>query len=204
MSNFHFYEPKDGHRLKHSPFKAIVAPRPIGWISSIDAQGRVNLAPYSFYNAIAEQPPMVMFSSYGKKDSFQNIEATKEFVVNLATFDTAAAMNVTSDALPHGINEMEVAGLKAAPCNIVKPPRVLSAPAALECKLLFTMTLKDLNGAETNNNLIVGQVVGVHIAEECIVDGVFDLTKAGTIARCGYLSDYVQVKEVFQVTRPKN
>lgn len=199
----YFYEPKNGHGLKHSPFKAIVAPRPIGWISSIDLEGRVNLAPYSFFNAIAEQPPMVAFSSYGRKDSLRNIEATGEFVVNLATKKLADAMNLTSEAVAYGVNEMELAGLVAEPCKLVKPPRVADSPAALECKLLFILPLKDLNGVETENNLVVGQVVGVHLSSDCIEDGIFNIVKAGTIARCGYVADYVQVKELFQLFRPK-
>jgi len=199
----HFYEPKNGHGLKHSPFKAIVAPRPIGWISSVDLEGRVNLAPYSFFNAVAEQPPMVAFASYGRKDSLKNIEATKEFVVNLATRKLAEAMNLTSDSIPYGVSEMELAKLKSAPSNIVKPPRVADSPAALECKLLFVLPLKDLDGVETLNNLVVGQVVGVHIASDCIEDGIFDIVKAGTIARCGYAADYLQVTELFQLFRAK-
>ena len=199
----HFYEPKDGHGLKHSPFKAIVAPRPIGWISTVDLDGKVNLAPYSFFNAIAEQPPMVVFGSYGRKDSLLNIEATKEFVVNLATRKHAEAMNVTSEEVLRGVNEMELAQLKPAPSRLVKPPRVADSPAALECKLLFTLPLKDLDGAETINNLVVGQVIGVHISEDCIEDGIFNIVKAGTIARCGYQGDYTQVTDLFRMTRPK-
>src|SRR3954468_1049372 len=124
MSETHFYEPRHGHGLPHDPFKAIVAPRPIGWISTVDAEGRVNLAPYSFFNAFCEAPPIVGFSSGGRKDSQRNAEATGEFVVNLAARRHAEAMNRTSAPLPHGVSEMEVAGLAAAPCRLVKPPRV--------------------------------------------------------------------------------
>jgi flavin reductase (DIM6/NTAB) family NADH-FMN oxidoreductase RutF len=119
----HFYEPRSGHGLPHDPFKAIIAPRPIGWISSIDPQGRVNLAPYSFFNAFCEVPPIIGFSSGGRKDSQRNIEATGEFVFNLATRKLALAMNLTSAAVAHGVNEMELAGLAAALCRLVKPPR---------------------------------------------------------------------------------
>ena len=122
MPDFHFYEPRQGHGLPHDPFKAIVAPRPIGWISSMDEQGRVNLAPYSFFNAFSESPPIIGFSSGGRKDSQRNIEATGEFVANLAMRKHAEAMNRTSAPVPHGINEMEVAGLAAAPSILVKPP----------------------------------------------------------------------------------
>src|SRR5262245_58067249 len=155
MSAFHFYEPKDGHRLPHDPFKAIVAPRPIGWISSIDAEGRVNLAPYSFFNAFCDSPPIVGFSSSGRKDSQRNVEATGEFAANLATRRQAEAMNRTSAPFPHGVNEFEAAGLRAAPSRLVKPPRVADAPAALECKLLLPLPLKDLDGRPTPNTLIL-------------------------------------------------
>src|SRR6478672_11479399 len=136
MSEFHFYEPKAGHRLPHDPFKAIVAPRPIGWLSTVDAEGRMNLAPYSFFNAFCDDPPIVGFSSTGRKDSQRNIEATGEFVANLATMRHAQAMNMTSAPVPHEVNEMELAGLTPAPSRLVKPPRVADAPAALECRLL--------------------------------------------------------------------
>src|SRR5437764_4581470 len=136
MSEFHFYEPRLGHGLPHDPFKAIVAPRPIGWISTTDPDGRVNLAPYSFFNAFCDAPPIVGFSSSGRKDSQRNVEATGEFVANLATRRQAEAVNLTSAALPHGVNEFEAAGLAAAPSRLVKPPRVADAPAALERRLL--------------------------------------------------------------------
>jgi flavin reductase (DIM6/NTAB) family NADH-FMN oxidoreductase RutF len=203
MSDTHFYEPRDGHRLPHDPFKAIVAPRPIGWISSIDAQGRVNLAPYSFFNAFCEAPPIVGFSSGGRKDSQRNIEATGEFVANLATRRHARAMNLTSAPFPHGVNEFEAAGLTAAPSRLVKPPRVADAPAALECKLLLVLPLKDLEGAPTAHTLILGQVVGVHIDPGFLKDGLFDIAAAGTIARCGYRGDYAEVTQVFEMLRPR-
>ncbi len=202
MSNFHFYEPRLGHGLPHDPFKAIVAPRPIGWISTVDAEGRVNLAPYSFYNAFSEAPPIVGFSSGGRKDSQRNIEATGEFVANLVTRKQAEAMNLTSAPFPHGVNEMERAGLAAAPCRLVRPPRVAEAPAALECKLLQVVPLRDLDGKLTANTLLLGQVVGVHIDKAYLKQGLFDLAAAGTIARCGYRGDYVEVTSVFEMMRP--
>jgi flavin reductase (DIM6/NTAB) family NADH-FMN oxidoreductase RutF len=202
MSTFHFYEPKHGHRLPHDPFKALVAPRPIGWISTVDADGRVNLAPYSFFNAFCESPPIIGFSSGGRKDSQRNIEATGEFVANLVTRKHAEAMNLTSAPLPAGANEMEFAGLAAAPSRLVKPPRVADAPAALECKLLLTLPLKDLDGRPTPNTLILGQVVGIHIDEAFLKDGRFDITLARTIARCGYQGDYAEVATLFEMLRP--
>ena len=202
MSQTHFYEPRHGHRLPHDPFKAIVAPRPIGWISTVDEAGRANLAPYSFFNAFCEAPPIVGFSSGGRKDSQRNIEATGEFVVNLATRKHAEAMNLTSAPVPHGVDEMKLAGLTAAPCRLVRPPRVADAPAALECKLLLVLPLKDLDGRPTPSTLVLGQVVGVHVDPAYLKDGLFDLVAAGTIARCGYRGDYAQVTELFEMLRP--
>lgn len=202
MTETYFYEPSRGHGLPHDPFKAIVAPRPIGWLTTIDVDGRVNLAPYSFYNAFCEAPPIVGFSSGGKKDSQRNIEATGEFVANLATRKDAQAMNLTSVPFPHGVNEMERAGLAAAASRLVRPPRVADAPAALECKLLLVVPLKDLAGNLTGNTLILGQVVGVHIDPTYLKAGLFDLVAAGTIARCGYRGDYAEVTRVFEMLRP--
>jgi flavin reductase (DIM6/NTAB) family NADH-FMN oxidoreductase RutF len=202
MSEFHFYEPRSGHGLAHDPFKAIVAPRPIGWISSVDPEGRVNLAPYSFFNAFCEAPPIVGFSSGGRKDSQRNVEATGEFVVNLATRKHAEAMNLTSAAVPHGVDEMALAGVAVATCRLVRPPRVANAPAALECRLLLLLPLKDLDGKPTGSTLILGQVVGVHIDTAFLEGGLFDITAAQTIARCGYRGDYTQVTSLFEMLRP--
>lgn len=202
MADWHFYEPALGHRLPHDPLKAIVAPRPIGWISSVDPEGRVNLAPYSFFNAVCETPPIVAFSSSGRKDTQSNVEATGEFVVNLATRSLAEAMNVSSASVPHDVDEFQLAGLTPAPCRLVKPPRVAASPAALECKLLVTLPLKDLAGNPTPNTLIIGQVIGVHLATDCLTNGLFDMVRAGTIARCGYQGDYAHVTELFPMFRP--
>jgi flavin reductase (DIM6/NTAB) family NADH-FMN oxidoreductase RutF len=204
MRETHFYEPKDGHRLPHDPFKAIVAPRPIGWISTVDAIGRPNLAPYSFFNAFCESPPVVGFSSGGRKDSQRNVEETGEFVVNLATRRQSEAMNRTSAPLPHGVNEFEAAGLRAAPSRLVGPPRVADAPAVLECKVLCVLPIKDLDGRTTPSTLILGQVVGVHIDPAFLKDGLFDIVAAGTIARCGYRGDYTEVTRIFEMLRPSS
>ena len=139
-----FYEPdKRNHGLGGDPFKAIVAPRPIGWITSMDAKGNVNLAPYSFFNGVHSRPAMVMFASEGRKDSVSNIAETGEFVCNLATWDLREAMNATSAPFQHGVNEMERAGLKAAPSKLVKPPRVAASPCALECKLVQIVSIDE-------------------------------------------------------------
>jgi flavin reductase (DIM6/NTAB) family NADH-FMN oxidoreductase RutF len=204
MGDTHFYEPKDGHGLPHDPFKAIVAPRPIGWISTVDAEGRPNLAPYSFFNAFCDCPPVVGFSSGGRKNSQTNVEETGEFVVNLATRRLADAMNRTSAALPHGVNKFEAAGLRAAQSRLVRPPRVADAAAALECRLVLVLPITDLDGKPTPNTLILGQVVGVHIDPAFLKDGLFDIAAAGTIARCGYRGDYLEVTRVFEMLRPSS
>jgi flavin reductase (DIM6/NTAB) family NADH-FMN oxidoreductase RutF len=199
-----FYEPdkRDRSVLPYDAFKAIVAPRPIGWITSIDVEGRINLAPYSYFNGVNSRPPMVMFASEGRKDSVRNIEATGEFVCNLATWDLREAMNATSAPLPHGINEMERAGLASAPSRLVRPPRVAQAPCALECRLLRIVALDDLAGRPSGCHVVFGQVVGVHIEDRFIKDGRLDTAALRQIARCGY-DDYTMVERVFSMQRPE-
>ncbi|MYZ47848.1 flavin reductase family protein [Propylenella binzhouense] len=197
-----FYRPAEGHGLPHDPFKAIVAPRPIGWISTRDAEGRPNLAPYSFFNAVASAPPVVMFSSESRKDSLRNIEATGEFVCNFASFDLREAMNASSAPLAPGASEFERAGLEMAECEVVGAPRVARAAAALECRLLKVVPLTDLDGSPTSATVAFGQVVGVHIDDRFVRDGRFDLAAAHPIARCGYM-DYASVDSLFAMVRPK-
>lgn len=196
-----FYEPKSGHGLPHDPFKAIVAPRPIGWISTVDKQGRNNLAPYSYFNAISTRPPMVAFSSESLKDSVRNAMATGEFVCNLATATLADEMNKSSATVPSDVDEFELAKLATAPCRLVRPLRVAASPAALECKALDIINLRDLDGRELGHYLTIGQVVGVHIDERYLTNGLFDTARAMPLARCGY-HDYASVKEVFAMLRP--
>jgi flavin reductase (DIM6/NTAB) family NADH-FMN oxidoreductase RutF len=203
MPDFYFYEPSNGHKLAHDPFKAIVAPRPIGWISSCDAAGRVNLAPYSFFNAVCDRPPMVMFSSSGWKNSVANIKETGEFVCNLVTRGLAEKMNLTSAPLPHGVNEFEFAGLAAAASRLVTPPRVGEAPAALECKLVQIVQLRDLAGAALDQYVTIGQVVGVHIDCAYLKDGLFDLLATHPIQRAGYVADYTEATTGFRMDRPR-
>ncbi len=186
----HFYRPEEGHGLPHDPFKAIVTPRPIGWISTVDAEGRPNLAPYSFFNALCSQPPILGFSSEGRKDTLANIEATGEFVFNLATGPLAEAVSLTSRPVAADVDEMVLAGLAAAPSRVVRPPRVALSPAALECRLIEVHRITDLDGRPTENHLVIGQVVGVHIARAYLRDGLFDTAAAAPLARCGYVADY--------------
>ena len=189
-----FYQPdKRDHGLAGDPFKAIVAPRPIGWISTVDAQGNVNLAPYSFFNGINSRPALVMFASEGRKDSVSNIEETGEFVCNLATFELREQMNATSAQFAHGIDEMVRAELEPAPSTLVKPPRVAACPCALECKLLQIVSVDDAHGIPADCQLVIGHVVGVHVDDRFIVDGRLDTAALKPIARCGY-DQYAVVK----------
>jgi flavin reductase (DIM6/NTAB) family NADH-FMN oxidoreductase RutF len=199
-----FYRPGvEGHGLPHNPFKALVSPRPIGWISTLDAGGRPNLAPYSFFNAFADEPPLVGYATTGRKlggderkDTLANIRATGEFVVNIVSFALRDAMNATSAPLPADTDEFEAAGLVAAPSRVVGPPRVAAAPAALECRV---WRIIDLPGAD--NHLTIGEVVGVHIDPAILRDGQVDVTLYQPLARLGY-RDYAAVGETFALTRP--
>lgn len=199
-----FYEPdkRDRSILPHDAFKAIVAPRPIGWITSVDADGRVNLAPYSFFNGVSSNPPIVMFASEGRKDSVRNIETTGEFVCNLATWELREAMNATSAPLPYGANEMERAGLSPAPSRLVRPPRVAAAPCTLECRLLQLVALDDLYGKPAGCHIVFGQVVGIHIDDRFIVNGILNTAAMQPIARCGY-DQYAVVESLFSMRRPE-
>ena len=198
----YFYEPRKGHGLPHDPFKAIVAPRPVGWISSIDRTGRVNLAPYSFFNAFASRPPIVGFATEGWKDSARNIEETGEFVCSLVSRDLAEAMNETAAPLPPGDNEMVRAGLAATASTLVKPPRVARAIAALECRKTAIIRLAGVDGVALDTWLILGEVVGVHMDEAFLRDGYFDTAGARPVARCGYAGDYAEVTALFRMPRP--
>ncbi len=206
MTDTHFYAPADGHGLSHDPFKAIVAPRPIGWVSTVDDEGRPNLAPYSFFNAVADTPPMLAFSSVGWKDSVANCEATRAFVWNLATRPLAERMNESSAPLAHGISEYERAGLTPVPSRRVAPPRVAESPASLECRVVDIHRLRDVGGAPIDTWLVIGQVVGVHIDRAFLTeDGFFDTFAARPILRAGYRADYAEIgpDAKFRMVRPK-
>ncbi|MEM9429281.1 MAG: flavin reductase family protein [Pseudomonadota bacterium] len=199
-----FYRPGiDPHGLPHNPFKAIVAPRPIGWISAVDGEGRVNLAPYSFFNAIADAPPMVLFSNTGSKpdrgagkDSVSAIRETGAFAANLVSQALRDPMNATSGSYTAGEDEFEMANLEKAPCEMIDVPRVKAAPATLECRL---WQIIDLPGEA--NILVIGEVVGIHIDDAKLTDGIYDLTKVQPLARLGY-RDYTAVTELFSLNRP--
>lgn len=198
-----FYDTrKNDHGLPHDPFKAIVAPRPIGWITSMSQKGEINLAPYSFFNGVNSRPPLVMFASEGRKDSVSFIEETGEFVCNLATWDLREAMNATSAPLARGISEIAHAGLEAARSRLVKPPRVKASPAALECLLLKIEPMSDIEGRVLDCHVVFGQVIGVHIDERFIKDGLLDTAAMRPIARCGY-HNYAVVERQFSMVRPQ-
>jgi flavin reductase (DIM6/NTAB) family NADH-FMN oxidoreductase RutF len=196
-----FYEPRNGHGLPHDPFKAIIAPRPIGWVSTVDAEGQPNLAPYSFFNAVHSNPQMLMFTTESMKHSAANAIATGEFVFNLVSRELFDAMNISSGDFAAGVSEFEAAGLVAAPSRVVKAPRVAAAPANLECKVVSHFQLQDVEGKPLQGWMVIGQVVGVHIQDSYLRDGRFDTALAQSVARCGY-RDYAAVTEVFEALRP--
>jgi flavin reductase (DIM6/NTAB) family NADH-FMN oxidoreductase RutF len=200
-----FYEPAERDRslLPHDPFKAIVAPRPIGWISTLDADGVPNLAPYSFFNAVCDAPPIVMFSSSGMKHSASHAHAAREFVWNLPSYELREAVNLTSAELSAGESEFTHAGLSMAPSRLVGPPRVAEAPVALECRVTQTLSLHGLDGAPADHHMVLGQVVGVHIDERFVdTRGQVDTAALQPIARCGYRDEYAVVTELFHMSRP--
>jgi flavin reductase (DIM6/NTAB) family NADH-FMN oxidoreductase RutF len=188
------------HGLEVDPLKAIIGPRPIGWLSTVSAEGNANLAPYSFFNVVSQDPHYVVFGSSGYKHSLANIEATREFSVNLVTLELAEAMNKTSATVPAHVDEFAIAGLTRQPCEFIRPPRVLESPASLECRHHATLPLPDDEG-KIENWLVVGRVVAVHIADRFIVGGRVDTGAMKLIARLGY-SEYTTVDNVWRLRRP--
>ena len=202
-----FYEPAhNNHGLPRDPFKSLVVPRPIGWISTISARGTVNLAPYSFFNAVAEAPPIVFFAPGGRKhdrphkDSRANAEATGEFVVNIVTYDLRDAMNATSATVPAEVDEMALAGLTPAPSRLVKPPRIAESPVHLECRHLRTIDLPS-DEPDEPNAIVLGRVIGVHISDAVIRDGYVDVRLFRPVARLGY-AQYTVVDQRFTMEFP--
>ncbi len=198
-----FYIPENRDpSLKHDPVKAIVAPRPIGWISTLSKKGVANLAPYSFFNAVGGQPPMLMFASEGFKDSAQNAADTGEFVFNYASKNLSEEMNNSSSDAPHSISEFEHYNIEQAPSKIVAPPRVAKANAAMECKVTSVIETNDVEGNLTGAIIIIGQVVGVHINDAVIRDGLFDINLAEPISRLGYM-DFGLTSDLHEMLRPE-
>lgn len=204
MMDLHFYEPRNGHGLRHDPFNAIVGPRPIGWISSRSHDGHVNLAPYSFFNAFSYKPPIIGFSSTLQKDSLRNAAETGEFVWNLATRDIAQHMNATAAHVAPEVDEFGLAGLTAVPGRIVNVPRVGESRVAFECKVTQTLRLKAADGRDAQAWLTFGEVVAVHIDKSLIRDGVYQTADARPILRAGRSGDYVEVRPdaMFEMIRP--
>lgn len=186
----HFYQPIQGHGLAHDPLNSIIAPRPIGWISSISAAGQVNLAPYSFFNLFNYSPPIIGFASTGWKDSVQNIQQSGEFCWNLVSRPLAAAMNQTRATVPAEVNEFELAGLTMAASRLVRPPQVAESLVRFECKLSQLLPLKAADGRELPTWLVLGEVIGVHIAPQLLVNGVFDTLAADPLLRGGGPGEY--------------
>jgi flavin reductase (DIM6/NTAB) family NADH-FMN oxidoreductase RutF len=204
VTDLHFYEPANGHGLKHDPFNAIIAPRPIGWISSRNAKGHVNLAPYSFFNGFNYIPPIIGFSSTSRKDSIANIEQTGEFVWNLATMDLAKQMNATAAHVAPDVSEFTLGGLTEAPSRIVNVPRVAESPVSFECKLTQIIQLQNAGGEKVNGWLTLGEVVAVHIDKSLIQDGVYQTALARPIVRAGRRGDYFEIRPdaMFEMVRP--
>ena len=204
-TDFHFYEPAKGHGLPHDPFNAMVGPRPIGWISSQDSEGRRNLAPYSFFNGFNYTPPIVGFASIGFKDTVRNVLQTREFVWNLATRALAEQMNASCAAVPPDVNEFELAGLTQAPSRLVGAPRVAESPVAFECRLTQSFQLQDANGALIDSWMVLGEVVAVHIDRAMLKDGVYDTAAARPILRGGGPADYFEIspESRFRMFRPR-
>ena len=201
-----FFDDQRKHGLRHNPFKALVAPRPIAWVSSVDTEGVANLAPFSYFNACADRPPTIMFAPNNprpngeNKDTLRNIEQTNEFVVNLVGYDLREEMNLTSAHVGASVDEFELAGLTPAPSVHVKAPRVAEAPVSLECRFLTRLRLPS-DHPRVENNLVIGTVVGTHIADDIIRDGMIDMAAYRPVARLGYM-DYTSVETVFEMLRP--
>ena len=198
-----FFEPEQRDRklMPWDPFKGVVVPRPIGWISSVNRAGQVNLAPYSYFNGVLSRPRIVSFCSESEKDAAAFAIDSGEFAWSMATWDLRDKMNATSEGLPRGQSEFEYAGLASAPCRLIKAPRVADSPAALECKVTQVVRVLDVAGKETGGVVVYGQVVGMHLDERFIKDGRFDLAAVRPIARCGY-DEYAVIEGVFAMTRP--
>lgn len=204
MTKRYYYEPEQGHGLPHDPLNAIVGPRPIGWISSLDTGGRRNLAPYSFFNCFNYRPPIIGFASSGWKDSVSNIIATGHFVWNLATRDLAEQMNETSATLPHGEDEFLRAGLTALPGKRIPVPMVAESPVNFECRLSQHLQLTRADGEPIDSWLVLGEVIAVHIDASLLENGIYQTAKANPVLRAGGPSAYYTISEAlrFDLLRP--
>ncbi len=204
MTEWHSYEPASGHRLPHDPLNAIVAPRPIGWVSTLSASGVPNLAPYSFFNLFNYSPPLIGFSSMGWKDSVANIAATGEFVWNLVSRDLGEAMNATAANVAADVDEFALAGLETLASLNVKPPRVAASRAQFECKVTQIVRLETKEGRELDQWLVLGEAVAIHIDPAMLDDGVYQTARGEPILRGGGPADYFTITEesLFKMRRP--
>ena len=200
----HSYQPRVGHGLPHDPIASILGPRPIGWISSRDADGRLNLAPYSFFNIFNYRPPIVAFSSVGEKDSVRNCRAVGEFVYNLATRELAEQMNLTSAAVASDVDEFSLAGLTPAASKVISVPRVKESPVALECRVCQVFQLEGADTALIGTWMVLAEVVAVHIDESLLREGIYDTAAARPILRGGGAADYFEItpQARFAMRRP--
>ena len=197
-----FYEPRKGnHGLPRDPFKSLVAPRPIGWIGSFAGDKTPNLAPYSFFNMVSGNPPIVYFSSEGPKDSPTNVDETRAFSCNLVGEALTHQMNQSSAGVSSDINEFDLAGLTQKKCSMVDAPYVEEAYAVLECVHLETKAIIDQFGEPTGAIMVLGEVVGVHISDDALTDGFFDSTIVKPLARMGYM-EYTVADKPFSLDRP--
>jgi flavin reductase (DIM6/NTAB) family NADH-FMN oxidoreductase RutF len=200
-----FYEPSKGHGLPRDPFKALVAPRPIGWFTTLNDDGSVNVGPYSYFNAVADDPPVVMFAASPRgpdrvKDSARNALARGEFVHNMVTYELREQMNATSEEVPPGIEEAALAGLDLVPSRLVRPPRIAASPVALECRTVQLLEIPQ-NGGGGPTRVVLGEVIGVHIDDRALEDGRVELGRLRPIARLGY-ANYAVVDTIFRMVRP--
>jgi flavin reductase (DIM6/NTAB) family NADH-FMN oxidoreductase RutF len=196
-----FYDAvRNDHGFAVDPFKALVAPRPIAWVSSLSAAGIANLAPFSYFNAFSQNPHYVAFGIGPVKDTLRNIEATKEFAVSLPTWDLREQMNATSAHVAPEVDEFELAGLTKAPCRLIAVPRVAESPVALECRLFQVVPLPNDQG-HAEDHMVIGRVLGIHIDDRYIHDGRVDTAAMRPIARLGY-SEYATVTEAWRMRRP--
>lgn len=204
-ADIHFYEPSKGHGLPHDPFNAIIGPRPIGWISSHNEQGHLNLAPYSFFNAFNYTPPLIGFASIGEKDSLRNIRQTREFCWNLTTRELAEQMNLSCAAVAPDINEFELTGLTPVASRCIAVPRVLESPVSFECRLTQIVQLQGADGNPVPTWLVLGEVVGIHIAQHLLKNGIYDTAASDTVLRGGGPADYFTVTKdnLFKMFRPR-
>ena len=192
--------------LLYSPFKALVVPRPIGWITTISSDGVINLAPFSFFNGVTDDPPCIMYCPNGShrdggpKDSLKNVQDTGEFVFNLCNWDLREKMNLTAEHMPSNIDEMKAVRLEAAACKFINPPRVAAAPASFECRYIKTVDLP-IGSTGRESHVVLGEVIGIHIDDSVIVDGIIDIGLLRPVARLGYM-DYAVIDKSFTMMRP--